>query len=471
MKKTIRIIGYILSFVLAVALVGYVGFTKSMQLLMAPAPGAVAGTVVPRPSPSYDATKPTVVILLGNTLSEPTDVLGPYAIFAESGAYNVYAVASSRTVRTLTGGLDVAPQFSFAELAARLHGNPDILVVPQIVDIRSPENLPVVDWVRQQGRARTLLFSWCTGAEVLAESGLIDGKSATAHWGDIGRLEGIYPAVRWQRGMRYVDTGTVLTTGGLTAGIDGTLHLLERRNGQSVAAKVAQALHIPPSPFVANPHLTQYQFTPADSILLLNFAFYWPKRHTGVWLYDGIGELDLGSVVDVYAASSTDQIYTVASAASVVSRHGLQFVPRWQVQNLPALNRLLVPGGDGAERAANRPPSGLEGAGVPVKKLQDDESPDYAYGAALEDLALQQDIPTAMFAAKRLEVRTALHLVGQKWPLRVILVPLLAGCIALGCVFWLSHSVRRRSQGRPARARWTRRRCLAPGVWRLTLTT
>ena len=449
MKKTIWIIGYILSFVLAVSLAGYLGFTKSMQLLMAPAPGALAATVVPRPVPSYDATKPTVAILLGNTLSEPTDVLGPYAIFAESGAYNVYAVASSRTVRTLTGGLDVVPQLSFAELAVRLHGNPDILVVPQIVDIRSSENLPVVDWVRQQGRGRTLLFSWCTGAEVLAESGLIDGKLATAHWGDIGRLESDYPAVRWQRGMRYIDTGTVLTTGGLTAGIDGTLHLLARRNGQAVAAKVAQALHIPPSPFVANPQLAQYQIASADSILLLNFAFHWPKRHTGVWLYDGIGELDLGSVADVYAASSTDQIYTVASVASVVSRHGLQFVPRWQVRNLPAMDRLLVPGGDGAEQAANRLPSGVGGAGVPVKKLQNDQSPDYAYGVALEDLALQQDIPTAMFAAKRLEVRTALHFAGQKWPIRVILAPLLAGCIALGCVFLLSRSVRRRSSSLP----------------------
>jgi hypothetical protein len=196
---------------------------------------------------------------------------------------------------------------------------------------------------------------------------------------------------------------------------------------------------------VANPQLTQYQFAPADSILLLNFAFQWPKRHTGVWLYDGIGELDLGSVVDVYAASSTDKIYTVASAPSVVSRHGLQFVPRWQVRNLPAIDRLLVPGGDGAEQAANQLPVGLGGASVPVKKLQNYDSPDFAYRAALEDLALQQDIPTATFAAKRLEVRTPLHLMGQQWPIRVILAPLLAGCIALGCMYWLRRSLRRRA--------------------------
>lgn len=97
------------------------------------------------------------------------------------------------------------------------------------------------------------------------------------------------------------------------------------------------------------------------------------------------------------------------------------------------MDRLLVPGGDGAEQAANRLPSGLAGDGVPVKKLQNDKSPEYAYGVALEDLAFQQNLPTAKFAAKRLEVRTPLHLAEQKWPIRVILAPLLAGCIAIGC--------------------------------------
>ena len=81
--------------------------------------------------------------------------------------------------------------------------------------------------------------------------------------------------------------------------------------------------------------------------------FHWPKRRTRVWLYDGVGELDLGSVADVYAASGTDRICTVASAESVVARHGLQFVTRWQVQNAPEMDRLLVPGGDGPGRSAN----------------------------------------------------------------------------------------------------------------------
>ena len=142
--------GCALAFGVSVALAGYIGFSKSMRIMTAPAPAALVSSAVPLPPPVHDPHKPTVAVLLGNTFSEPTDVLGPYAMFAESGEYNVYTVAASRTVRTLTGGLDLVPHLSFEELAARLHGDPDIVVVPQIVDIRASINAPVVAWVRRQ---------------------------------------------------------------------------------------------------------------------------------------------------------------------------------------------------------------------------------------------------------------------------------------------------------------------------------
>ena len=276
-NTTLWLTGCALAFGVSVALAGYIGFSKSMRVMTAPAPAALVSSTVPLPPPVHDPHKPTVAVLLGNTFSEPTDVLGPYAMFAESGEYNVYTVAASRTVRTLTGGLDLVPHLSFEELAARLHGDPDIVVVPQIVDIRASINAPVVAWVRRQARGHALLFSWCTGAEVLAESGAIDGKAATAHWGDIDRLQRIYPRVHWQRGVRYVDGGTLLSTAGLTAGVDATLHLLARRHGAELAAKVAEALHIPPSPFVENPKCRQFEIGPADGIFLLNAGFRWPK--------------------------------------------------------------------------------------------------------------------------------------------------------------------------------------------------
>src|SRR5581483_6234572 len=110
--------GCALGFGLSISLAGYIGIAKSLNIMRTPAPAALVSTVVPLPAPNHDPSKPTVAVLLGNTFTEPTDFLGPYAIFAESGAYNVYAVASTRTVRTLTGGLDLVPHLSFAELAS-----------------------------------------------------------------------------------------------------------------------------------------------------------------------------------------------------------------------------------------------------------------------------------------------------------------------------------------------------------------
>ncbi len=440
LKKISWIVGYTLSALCAVALAATIGFTNAAELMVSPAPEALAAAVIPLPAPRYDQSKPTVAILLSNTRTESSDFLVPYAMFAESGAYNVYAVAETRGLRTLTGGVDVVPQRSFEELAALLPHGPDIIVVPAVLNIGSPQNVPVLDWLRQNGHEQTLLFSWCAGAEVLAASGLIDGKTVTTHWGDIDAYERAYPAVQWQRGERYIDSGTLLTTGGITSGVDATLHLLARRNGQAVADKVALALHYPASPFVTNPHMTQYTQEAADSIILLNVAFTWPKRQTGVWLYDGVGEVDLAAVDDVYMMSSTNQTYTVADVSAVISQHGLQIIPRWQAHNLPAMDRLLVPGGNGAQQAAARLPAGVGGGGVPVTILQHDQAPTYAFTSALQDLASTHDIPSAIFAAKRLEVRSPLQLVGTKWPFHLLIIPLLAGlggALAFGSLAWL----------------------------------
>src|SRR6185436_16244687 len=98
---------YVMAFVVAVAFFGYLGFTKSMALIVSLPPNATTSAGVSLPAPVYDPRKPTVAILLGNTPTEATDFLGPYAMFAEAEVYNVYAIAASHGLRTLTGGLDV----------------------------------------------------------------------------------------------------------------------------------------------------------------------------------------------------------------------------------------------------------------------------------------------------------------------------------------------------------------------------
>jgi putative intracellular protease/amidase len=312
--------------------------------------------------------------------------------------------------------------------------------------IRSPENAPVLEWLREHGRGQTLLFSWCAGAEVLAESGLIDGQTVTTHWGDINAYERSYPAVTWQRGVRYIDAGTLVTTGGITAGVDATLHLLARLNGQRVADTVAHALHYPASPFVTNPQMPQYTLSLVDSPILLNLAYSWPKPHTGVWLYDGVGEADLAAVVEAYQLSSTERTLTTSAGPGVVSQHGLQLVPRVHGTHRLAMDRIVVPGGVGADVAATHLRAELVGTGTRLTLLQNDQAPTYAFTLALEDLAATHDVPTAVHTARQLEVRSPLHLVGSRWPLHLLIIPLLAGLA--GCVaLWSLARLSRRAVG------------------------
>jgi putative intracellular protease/amidase len=97
--------------------------------------------------------KPTVVIELVNDVTEVADALGPYVAFKTAGAFNVATVAERRVPVALSGGLDVVPDFSFAELDAQLGRDPDLIVVPNIPNVRG--NDAVRTWLRQHGGRRS----------------------------------------------------------------------------------------------------------------------------------------------------------------------------------------------------------------------------------------------------------------------------------------------------------------------------
>jgi transcriptional regulator GlxA family with amidase domain len=90
------------------------------------------------------------------------------------------------------------------------------------------------------------LASICTGADVLAEAGLLDGRPATTHWGHAGAFRTRYPAVRLDPGVLYVDDGDVLSSAGAASGIDLCLHLVRRDHGMDVANRAARACVVPP---------------------------------------------------------------------------------------------------------------------------------------------------------------------------------------------------------------------------------
>lgn len=413
-RRLLKAVVYVVAFAALPLGVGYVGVRSAVATYLAKAPVQPPGTVFPPPE-ALDPEKPTVVVVLGNDVTEVADALGPYVAFKTAGAFNVATVAERRLPVALSGGLDVVPDFSFAELDAQLGRDPDLIVVPNIPNVRG--NDAVRTWLRQHGGRRSTVMSVCAGAEMLAATGLIDGRRATTHWGDIGRIERSYPAVRWLRGQRYVDDGQFVSTAGILSGIDGSLHMIDRLRGRALALQVARALHYEGARFLDDPAMTQFQPGPRDAIVLLNAAFGWDRASLGVALDDGMDELALAAVYDTYALSFA--ISSIASPRTIITtRHGLHLVARRTPQ----------------EWAAS--------GGTLLRSRIDDQR--FPFDATLEDVARRQDVPTAEFAAKRLEYRAVPPLQGRSWWRTATLYrPLLLGLLSLVLVLGLLRLIRR----------------------------
>ena len=458
LRKFLGIAIYVLAFILPVVALGAIGYSSTVAMSK-PGASAIAETVPSaRRTQPFDPAKPTVAIVLGDDRTESTDFLIPYELFSAAQAYNVYGVAPERKLTTLSGGLDVLPDFSYAELNALLGKSPDVVVIPAIPDVTSPRNESVLTWIKQQSDGGAFILSICAGAEAFAATGLLDGHTATTHWGDIDRIEEQYPAVNWVRGVRYVDGDNYMTSAGITSGIDAVLHVIAQRNGNDVAQAISDGMHYPSYEYVANPQVEQYS-AGADLVMVAatNILFDWDRSTAGVLLYDGASELELASIFDTYAASYTTRLVSVAQTRRLITtQHGLQLLPRWDFEDVPAIDRMLVPGSQARQlAAADLGAWESTGRAAHVDFIHLNNLNAFSFDAPLLDLARLQNIPTAVLAAKRLEYRPGtVQTEGAIWPFWLTVRPLLLGLTSLAIAItvrnrWPPWPVATRNESRP----------------------
>ena len=462
-----RIVVYVLAFLAPPLLIGALGMgAAEAGRYEGPPAAAMVQTGNLPPPPEHDPDKPTAVVLLGNQGSEVTDVLAPYEVLSESGAFNVYAAAPERRAVTLSGGLDVLPQLSLTELDRRLKGkDPDVIVVPAMPDVGTPAHLPVAEWLREHAEGSGTVVSVCNGARVLADAGLLDGKRATANWAGIDEWQERYRGTEWVRGRRYVEDGNVITAAGVTSGVSATLHVTRAYVGEGAAENLTREIGYPDRRLGDEPRIAVNSMTASDAALyVLGASFGWGKPNIGVVLTEGASEIELASVFDVYPGQAfTANTTTLAPGgpeASVRSEHGLYFVPRSGLGGAPRLDRLLVPGREA--------PSAME-SGVLLWAHERGLEPEYVHAeapagvsasfpfdATLSDLAEHENAPVARFTAKGLEYPTGgLVLEGDAWPFLLLLLPVAVGLIGLALVVVLDRLVL---------ALWAKRHRRSPGT-------
>jgi putative intracellular protease/amidase/YHS domain-containing protein len=163
---------------------------------------------------------------------ELLDFAGPAEVFASAG-FRVYTVAPTQKPAKFMG-LTLTPHYTFADCP-----RPDIVVIPGGSTAVSNDKR-VTEWVVQASAEAEATLSVCTGVFVLAKAGLLDGKEATTHWGSIARLRKQFPKITVHDDRRVVDNGKVITSAGVSAGIDGALHVVERLSGRPAASRTAR---------------------------------------------------------------------------------------------------------------------------------------------------------------------------------------------------------------------------------------
>lgn len=186
-----------------------------------------------------------VGILLFNEV-EVLDFAGPFEVFSITSdpdsnqkPFSVNTVAQTTDLISTRNGLKVQPDFDF-------NNSPyfDLLIIPGGYGAEEIEihNETLIKWIKNRAKDCQIIASVCTGAFLLAEAGLLNGKSVTTHWMDISKLEREYRKIKVQRGVKFVDENKIITSGGISAGINMSFYLLNKLVGEEIAITTAKRM-------------------------------------------------------------------------------------------------------------------------------------------------------------------------------------------------------------------------------------
>jgi len=390
-------------------------------------PASAAGTErrIPVAAPAAaDDDRIPVAVLLGASGSVATDALGPYEVLARSSRFHVFTVSVRREPVALSGGLAALPDYSVDDVLSRAAPEPAVVVVPAMADPEGAAEAPLRALIERTAQRGNAVFGVCAGARVLAATDVLKGKRATSFWSDIPGLRSTHPETTWEDGVRWVQDGMVLTTAGVSSGIAGALHLVERYVDAEEATRIATAIGYPawrPGPAETMPVNT---IALADYPYPLAATLPWFQPTYGLALTEGVDEIGVAAAAELYGgAAFLAHVVPVADGGSVRTAHGLTLLttPR---DGAGRLDRVIVPGG--------RAPG------------------ESAFDPVLRDIARQAGEPVACTAAKYIEYPVGSLPQGGALPVRLVLLS--AGAVllaaAVGMLPWALRRSLRRARGR-----------------------
>ena len=184
--------------------------------------------------------------------AEVLDFAAPYEVFStasrvharhapdEPPPFSVCLIAETLRPVVARAGFVVHPRFSTQE-----HPALDVLVVPGGVHPGEMAKDHVIAWIARQHATTQLTASVCTGSFLLARAGVLAGEEATTHWEDCADLSREFPALVVRRDRRWTEAGRVMTSAGISAGLDMSLRIVARFGGEDLAKRTARQIDYP----------------------------------------------------------------------------------------------------------------------------------------------------------------------------------------------------------------------------------
>ena len=324
---------------LAAAVAASVVFTASAaSTTFQAAPPALSSTTTLESSASagqiaryharFGRSRPVIAVIGENSGTELTDYVIPYGVMMQSGVAETIALATKPGAITMRPALHIQPQATIAEFDARFPEGADYVIVPAVVKRTDPV---LLGWIAEQGAKGSVLVSICDGALVVANTGLMKGRRATAHWATESLRAKTYPETHWVKNIRYVADGPIVSSAGISASLPISIALVEAIAGHERATEVADELGVVDWSTAHNSDV----FRPRFGVNLMAFArtnYTNARLHkmqqVGVPVSPGVDEIALAFTADAYSRTGRSHAYALSvSDAPVLTRHGMTVLP------------------------------------------------------------------------------------------------------------------------------------------------
>lgn len=276
--------------------------------------------------PQHRHARPVVAVVGHNAGTELTDFVIPYAVLQRSGAVDTFAVSTLPGPMTMRPALHLQPDLDIGAFDARFPEGADYVIVPAVVKRDDPG---LLRWLRAQYAKGAMLVSICDGALVVANTGLLKGHRATAHWATESHRRQAYPDTAWVTNTRYVVDGRLASSAGISAAIPTSLALLESIVGHDRAAQVGAEFGVAAWTPMHDSDAFHPHWGNLGPLARINATNKWFHRleRLGIALQPGMDDVSLALTADAFSRTGRSVAYGVSAAPQVRSASGLTWLP------------------------------------------------------------------------------------------------------------------------------------------------